>query len=155
MAISSDKLSPKKSVDLEACGCVFALVRLSLRTRLSGLLGEVRFGCVPGVLCFADLSDSLTLGENGVAKGDFWRVVPGNSDPKCLDGEPPGVNGEGDRGERGEAHPSLGDFFKWNLDGERDSERLRVLSADLKAEPASEVVKCVGEGSVKVPPLPE
>lgn len=110
--ISADKFSPPKLAALIGCGCVFALSRDSLRTRLSGLLGEVRFGCVPGVLCFADLSESLTLGGNGVANGDDGCVVvPGNGDPSCLDGEPPGVSGEGDRGERGDPHPPLGDFF--------------------------------------------
>lgn len=126
---------------------MFALSRLSLRTRLSGLLGEVRLGCVLGVLCLADLNESLTLGGNGVANGeDGCALAPGNGAPSCF-GDPDGVSGEGDRGELGE--PLLGDFFMWNLDGERDRERRRVLMPALK----SEFLMCVGEGIESVPPL--
>ena len=135
---------------------MFALSRDSLRTRLSGLLGEVRFGCVDGILCFADLSESLTLGANGVANGDLVCVlVPRNGDPSCLDGEPLAVSGDGDSGERGDPHPPPGDFLSWNLDGERERERL-ILSTDLAAELKSALVlQCVGDGSVRVPLFPE
>ena len=135
---------------------MFALSRDSLRTRLSGLLGEVRFGCVDGVLCFPDLSESLTLGANGVANGDFVCVFgPRNGDPSCLDGEPPGTSGEGDSGDLGDPHPPPGDFLSWNFDGERESERL-ILSTDLAAELKSALVlQCVGDGSVRVPLFPE
>ena len=126
---------------------MFALSRLSPTRRLSGLLEEVRLGCVLGVLCLADLSESLTLGGNGLANGeDGCALAPGNAEPNCF-GDPDGVSGEGDRGELGE--PPLGDFFMWNLDGERDRERRRVLMPAVK----SEFLMCVGEGIESVPPL--
>jgi hypothetical protein len=61
---------------------------------------------------------------------------------------------EGDKGdsESGDFGDRLGDLSvtRWNLDGDRDSERRR----DLTAEVTSTLWTCVGDGSVRVPPLP-
>jgi hypothetical protein len=54
-------------------------------------------------------------------------------------------------GESGDFGDKLGDFLtKLNLEGDRESERRR----DLTAEVTSTWWTCVGEGSVRVPPPP-
>lgn len=55
--------------------------------------------------------------------------------------------GDGESGDFGDVFGDL--VTRRNLDGDRDSERLR----DLTAEVTSTWWTCVGDGSVRVPPL--
>jgi hypothetical protein len=94
-----------------------------------------------------DRSANLALGGNGTASGDgvcgvlLLVNIAGYADAR-FDGD----IGDGDRGDFGDG---LGDFVtSRNLDGERDRERRR----DLTAEVTSTWCTCVGDGIVRVPP---
>jgi hypothetical protein len=85
----------------------FPLSEDSLRTRFTGLLGELRVlidGRAPATFePFADRNDSFTLGGNGLARGDGVCVgVACKEALGCNTGRFEGDNGEGESGEFGE-----------------------------------------------------
>lgn len=109
-----------------------------LRTRLIGLFGDVRVRDVGrGDAAFErpeDLSASFALGGKGTARGEgVWGVLLEEL-VKKLRWEPVLARLEGERGdgESGDFGDELGDFFtRLNLDGERERERLRDLTAEV------------------------
>lgn len=104
-----------------------------------GLLGDVRIGEVReretargGAVLerVAERSDSLTLGGNGLARGDgVCTVVPAKMLAGCERARFGGDRGDGDNGDLGDG---LGDFVtRRNLEGERDRERRSDLTAEV------------------------
>ena len=134
-------------------GVAFPASDVWLKTRFTGLLGDVRVreeGRGGAVLARPEeRSANFALGGNGTANGDGvcggLLVLPvkivGCETVRFGD-----ENGDGDSGDLGD---ELGDFLtRLNLDGDLESERLR----DLTAEVTSTWCTCVGEGKVRVPP---
>lgn len=108
---------------------------LLLRARFMGLLGDVlvREEERIGLGRDADRNANFALGGNGTAKGEgVCGGLPENPAKRELwvDARFGGEAGEGDNGDCGE---ELGDFFgtKRNLDGDRDNERRRDLTAEV------------------------
>lgn len=105
---------------------------VSLRARFIGLFGEVRLKLDRGEVIFglvAERNESLTLGGKGLARGEgVWFGV---LDGALLSSDDlPEDFGEGEWTETGEELADL-DVTKRNLDGERDSERRKDLTADV------------------------
>lgn len=116
-------------------------------------MGEVRREAGRGGAVFArpdERSASFALGGKGTANGD--GVCGGLLNPVKMVGlEMARFGGDSGDGESGDFGDELGDFLtKLNLEGDRDSERRKDLTAPGK----STWCACVGDGSVRVPPPP-
>jgi hypothetical protein len=79
----------------------------------------------------ADRSDNLTLEGKGLARGDgVCAGVPVKTVEGWETARFDGDKGDGESGDCGERIGDLSDT-RWNLDGDRDSDRRRVLTAEV------------------------
>ncbi len=144
----------------------FAPSGAAVSVRFSGLFGEVRLASWreagdDDLADFALRRDSRTLGRSGVNTGDcngvveFVDAAAGGADCGCEAKKRwcCGVSTKRRLGVFGDAGTDVSEepcelVRDRNLDGDRESERRRVRTADV----TSIWCACVGDGSARVPP---